>query len=193
MLLKQATVTAIANGAVTAVYRRWSRPRVHAGSRFRAAAGVIAVVSVEPCELDDIGESDAGCAGYSSRAALVDELSRDDGTLYRVELRLAGDDPRIALREQSRLGREEREGLLTALARLGARTPEGPWGLVTLRLIDARPATRAAALASAFGIDTARFKARVRQLKELGLTESLEIGYRLSPRGRAILQEVHDG
>lgn len=32
------------------------------------------------------------------------------------------------------------------------------------------------------------FKRRVRQLKELGLTESLEVGYRLSPRGRAVLE-----
>lgn len=29
----------------------------------------------------------------------------------------------------------------------------------------------------------------VRQLKELGLTESLEVGYRLSPRGRALLRQ----
>jgi hypothetical protein len=34
------------------------------------------------------------------------------------------------------------------------------------------------------------FKADVRKLKELGLTESLRIGYRLSPRGRALLE--HD-
>ena len=31
------------------------------------------------------------------------------------------------------------------------------------------------------------FKTDVRKLKELGLTESLEVGYRLSPRGRALL------
>ena len=29
------------------------------------------------------------------------------------------------------------------------------------------------------------FKRDVRKLKELGLTESLPVGYRLSPRGRA--------
>ena len=34
------------------------------------------------------------------------------------------------------------------------------------------------------------FKRRVRQLKELGLTESLEVGYRLSPRGRAVLDRL---
>jgi hypothetical protein len=31
------------------------------------------------------------------------------------------------------------------------------------------------------------FKRDVRKLKELGLTESLLVGYRLSPRGRALL------
>jgi hypothetical protein len=31
------------------------------------------------------------------------------------------------------------------------------------------------------------FKRDVRKLKELGLTESLEVGYRLSPRGAALL------
>ena len=31
------------------------------------------------------------------------------------------------------------------------------------------------------------FKRDVRKLKELGLTESLEIGYRISPRGETLL------
>lgn len=31
---------------------------------------------------------------------------------------------------------------------------------------------------------------RVRQLTELGLTESLEVGYRLSPRGRAVIEHL---
>ena len=35
-----------------------------------------------------------------------------------------------------------------------------------------------------------RFKERVRRLKALGLTESLEVGYRLSPRGQAFLDEL---
>jgi ribosomal protein S19E (S16A) len=36
-------------------------------------------------------------------------------------------------------------------------------------------------------MDTQPFKLRVRRLKELGLTESLPKGYRVSPRGRAFL------
>ena len=54
-----------------------------------------------------------------------------------------------------------------------------------LGLIADRPGTRAPDLAASLGRETARFKADVRKLKELGLTESLEVGYRLSPRGRA--------
>ena len=56
-----------------------------------------------------------------------------------------------------------------------------------LRAIKARPATRAADLAASFGRDTQPFKLDVRKLKNLGLTLSLEVGYRLSPRGEAYL------
>ena len=64
----------------------------------------------------------------------------------------------------------------------------GLWTPATLELIAARPATRAAELAAMLERDTASFKADVRKLKELGLTESLETGYRLSKRGRAYLR-----
>ena len=56
-----------------------------------------------------------------------------------------------------------------------------------LRLIGDRPGVRAGDLAAELGRERLAFKADVRKLKALGLTESLEIGYRLSPRGRAWL------
>lgn len=59
--------------------------------------------------------------------------------------------------------------------------------MATLQSIADRPATRAAELAAETGRPKAKFKTDVRKLKELGLTESLDIGYRLSPRGRAFL------
>jgi hypothetical protein len=49
---------------------------------------------------------------------------------------------------------------------------------------------RAGDLAARCGQETPRFKRRVLRLKELGLTESLETGYRLSPRGRAALARL---
>jgi predicted transcriptional regulator len=42
-------------------------------------------------------------------------------------------------------------------------------------------------------VDKVRFKANVRKLKALGLTESLEVGYRLSPRGEAVLRKLEAG
>ena len=54
-------------------------------------------------------------------------------------------------------------------------------------LIDLNPTVRAPDLAARVGRETADFKKDVRKLKELGLTESLAIGYLLSPRGQAVV------
>jgi hypothetical protein len=57
-----------------------------------------------------------------------------------------------------------------------------------LALIAAKPAVRAGDVFGEVGYpDMLSFKRDVRRLKELGLTESLEIGYRLSPRGEALM------
>ena len=50
-----------------------------------------------------------------------------------------------------------------------------------------RPRARVGGRHRTCGRERLPFKADVRKLKELGLTESLEVGYRLSPRGRALL------
>jgi biotin operon repressor len=42
-------------------------------------------------------------------------------------------------------------------------------------------------LAQTLGWDRPEFKVHVRRLKALGLTISLDVGYRLSPRGQAYL------
>jgi hypothetical protein len=75
------------------------------------------------------------------------------------------------------------------LARLDAK---GPWTTDTLRLVAENPEVRAADLAASVGRDTASFKTDVRKLKNLGLTESLLIGYRISPRGQQYLDSLLD-
>ena len=62
-----------------------------------------------------------------------------------------------------------------------------PWTHRVLELIRDRPETLAADLAASLGMTKAPFKRDVRKLKELGLTESLPVGYRLSSRGRTYL------
>ncbi len=190
MLLKHTVAQNIAAGRISTVYRRWSRARVAAGSTLRTVAGVIEITRVERVRLNAITEGAARKAGYASRAALLRELSRFEGTVYRIRLKHRGDDPRIELRRRSRLSAEEVRALEAKLQRLGARSPEGPWALAVLRAIRDHPATRAGDLAAQHGVERLKFKARVRQLKELGLTESLEVGYRLSPRGRALLRHL---
>ncbi len=69
---------------------------------------------------------------------------------------------------------------------------DGPWTREYLELISANEAVRAPDLAARIGLDVPRFKRRVRQLKGLGLTISLDIGYRLSPRGQAYLAAARD-
>lgn len=111
------------------------------------------------------------------------------GRAFRVQPRYAGEDPRIALRRKSTMKREEVDELEARLNRMDMRSRE-PWIRATLELIRDRPGERAADLAESRGSETRPFKARVRRLKELGLTESLEVGYRLSPRGRAFLRRA---
>jgi hypothetical protein len=48
---------------------------------------------------------------------------------------------------------------------------------------------RAEDLAHSVGREKMPFKLDVRKLKELGLTESLTTGYRLSPRGWSVLEK----
>ena len=73
------------------------------------------------------------------------------------------------------------------LARLDQASRTGPSTAIVLRIIAERPGVRAGDLAAALGRDMLPFKRDVRKLEELGLTESLEVGYRVSPRGRSAL------
>jgi hypothetical protein len=184
MLFRLETLRGIEAGEVTLAFRRWRRPTVRAGGTLRTRAGVLAIDSVEPVDEAAISDAEARRAGAADRADLIARL-RPEGTLYRIEFRLAGPDPRIALREHAALDDEERAEIDARLARFDAASRHGPWTARVLDLIEERPATRAPELAAELGRETAPFKADVRKLKELGLTESLERGYRLSPRGRA--------
>ena len=47
-------------------------------------------------------------------------------------------------------------------------------------------------LARAAGVEKLRFKQDMRKQKELGLTESLDVGYRLLPRGGAVLEKLRE-
>jgi hypothetical protein len=131
----------------------------------------------------DITEADARLAGEASRADLMAALAKGKGELHRIAFHLAGEDPRIALREDDQLSAADRAALHKRLARMDARAP---WTKLFMDLIAAHPGRRAGDLAAMAGLETPEFKLRVRRLKALGLTISLETGYRLSSRGEAL-------
>lgn len=190
MLIPRVTLERIMSGEVTFAFRRWRRPTVRAGGTLRTALGVVAVRSVDPVAVEDISEEDARRAGFENTAELRHFLSgRPQGRVYRIEVGPGGEDPRVALRDKVPVG-EELSELLTKLNKKDAAGARGPWTRAFLAEIAARPGVRAAELAERFGLATPVFKADVRKLKELGLTESLEVGYRLSARGRAVLDTL---
>ena len=94
------------------------------------------------------------------------------------------------LRSEVLSSKEELKDIKDRLERTDSRSKQGPWTLQTLNLIAAHPGRRAPELAEEIGMETQRLKTNVRKLKELGLTESLQVGYRLSPRGSAVLKHL---
>jgi hypothetical protein len=191
VLITRPVLDRIAAGHVDLAFRRWRRPSVKAGGRLRTAVGELAIDAVDVVDPERISAEDARRAGHESPEALRAELARrGDGDVYRVRLHLAGPDRRIALRADDRLDADDLAELDRRLARLDRASRHGAWTLVALELIERSPAVRAPDLAASLGRETAPFKIDVRKLKELGLTESLPVGYRLSPRGRAYLRHA---
>ncbi|MFN0178073.1 MAG: hypothetical protein ACKVZ0_04680 [Gemmatimonadales bacterium] len=187
MLFRAEFLKGIQDGAVTLAFRRWRRPSVRAGGTLLTPVGELAIGSIAVVDPKRIFESEARQAGYPALQVLLDELaSRADGDVYRVELAGLRPDPRVALREAPPPTEAETREVCDRLRRLDARAAE-PWTRRTLELIARLPATRAGNLCRLVGLEMHPFKLNVRKLKALGLTESLEVGYRLSPRGEAVL------
>ena len=192
MLLKRETLKGIESGSITLAFRRWLRPTVKTGGTLLTSVGQLAIEAVEVVSLEQITESEAVAAGFSDLASLRSQLlRRANGDVYRVVLTLAGPDPRIALREEIPEG-TDLDLILSRLARLDSRRGADPWTLRVLTLLHERSGVRAADLAADAGMDKAGFKLNVRKLKGLGLTESLSVGYRLSPRGEVVLARLGD-
>jgi hypothetical protein len=190
MLLSPVIAQGIKDGSVTAVFRAWDEPRVRVGGTQRTAAGVVRFESVEPVELADLTEADARGAGMASLAALIKANQRGrGGQLYRIRVVFDRPDERVALRDSLPTPTEIAE-ITAALDRLDRGRRSGPWTRQILALIAARPTVRAPDLAASLGRETQPFKLDVRKLKELGLTHSLPVGYELSARGQAYLEQA---
>ncbi|MYD54531.1 MAG: hypothetical protein F4W96_09545 [Chloroflexi bacterium] len=190
---------AIANGELTATFRRWRSPQARVGGRYRLGPIVIEVTAVDQIDPSEISVADARAAGHDSPAAVLEAIHRNQrksadpsAPLYRVSFICLGEqpDPRSILAAEAGLDSEELTDITARLAKMDSRARHGAWTRTTLAAISATPGRRAAELAAAQGRETQKFKTDVRKLKALGLTVSLEVGYELSPRGRVVLDAL---
>jgi hypothetical protein len=193
LLFKKAFFAGLTSGAITVTFRRWQKPHVRAGGRYRChPIGVLEVDAIDAVPISAITDADARAAGFATRDALVAYLAElgplDDATpVFRVALHHGGDGDRVALALADALSADDVAAIGKALARLDKRSP---WTQQTLAIIAKRPRVAASKLAASLGRETAPFKIDVRKLKKLGLTQSFEIGYEVSPRGRAYLKSA---
>ena len=188
MLLNRDTAEGIANGTITLVLRRWDAPRAKPGGTQRTVAGTV--------RIDDVAEHPGGyrvtaaqarSAGYPDAKSAQKELDRRPAKhTYVIAVSYLAPDERPELAADDGLSAADVDAITARLDRWDAAT--APWTRRYLATIGANEAVRAPDLAAREGLDVPRFKRRVRQLKGLGLTISLDVGYRLSPRGRAYLR-----
>ena len=187
MLLQRETLKGIAAGRVTLAFRRWKKRAAKPGGRQRTSIGIVVIDAVDALEAAQITAGDARAAGYPNREALLADLDRyGAGPIHRIRLHLGGVDPRVALASK-RPDADEMDLIAKKLARLDGASAAGAWTVPVLELIERYPARRAPDLAQLMRLESAPFKRNVRKLKELGLTISLEVGYRLSPRGETVI------
>jgi hypothetical protein len=135
VLIRRPVLDVIADGSVTALFRRWDRPRVRVGGTQRTVVGVLEFTAVEPVALARLTAADARAAGYRTVAALR-AAQTGEGRLYRITVRPAGPDPQVALRASADLADDDRAAIAARLARMDQREP---WTGTVLRLIADRP------------------------------------------------------
>ena len=192
VLLNRATAAGITDGSVTVVLRGWDAPRVKPGGTQRTPAGTIRIDDVKEYAGDyRVTAAQARAAGYPDAASAQAALHRRPAKhVYIIKVSYVGADERQALAADDVLTDDDVAAIAERLSRFDAASTSGPWTRRYLELIRDNEAVRAPELAAREGLDVPRLKRRVRQLKGLGLTISLDVGYRISPRGKAFVNAL---
>lgn len=175
-------------GRITVSFRNWKRPHAAVGGVYRLRpSGAVTVTNVRPVRLCDIEADDLRRSGFDSVAEVAEFLKLpESANVTRVEFELTDEPPGKPLPELSA------DEVITRLQATDRRSA-APWTADVMALIRDHPATRAGDLAPRMGWETPAFKANVRKLKRLGLTQSLETGYRLTALGEQVAGLVADG
>lgn len=187
MLIKLEILEAIRRGEITLQFRRWKRRSVKTGGQLKTRVGILSIGAITPIEAGNVTLEDVQRAGFTDIAAFLSWLdTMKPGELDKIEISYFGEDPLIALRDNADLSAAELSEVVQKLDKMDDRSDIGAWTGRAMDLIASHPAYLAEQLAAKMELEKQPFKARVQKLKSLGLTESLEIGYRLSPRGERV-------
>jgi hypothetical protein len=189
MLFTRDAVAGLADGTITLTFRAWTKPQAKVGGRYRTWGLLLEVDDVRRVDPMKITGAEARRAGSPTAEELRRRLEAHghDGHVWRVEFRCLGADDRIVRRNDATLDSEKLLQIESRLARMDQSGDTGAWTRKTLELIRSHPGVVSTTLARRMKIERPEFKLKVRKLKELGLTESLEVGYRLSRLGEAFL------
>lgn len=191
MLFKADVLERIAAGEIVSAFRLWKKPTVQKGGALRTPIGVLGIDEVMKVSRAAITDVDARRAGFVSRRELLQSLGDEGGRcLYRIDFHVAGGDPRVALRMKASMSAPEVAALIDELGKLDTKSAHGPWTCAALRMIEEKEGRTAGEISQALSIEKPTLKRKIRLLKELGLTESLKSGYRLSPRGRRVVAAI---
>jgi len=191
LLFKKRFHQGLVDGSVTVTVRLWDKPHVKVGGRYRVhPIGVIEVDAIVRVTLGALTEDDARRAGFTGLAELIEYVAKGPLTpqtpIFRIDLHHGGDGDRVPLALEDDLDDDAIATLVKKLQKLDAKVP---WTKATLSLIARKPQVAASKLAASIGRETLPFKVDVRKLKKLGLTQSFEVGYGISPRGQAFLKK----
>ncbi len=185
MLFKTRFHEPIRRGEITSTVRIWHRPRVVVGHRYAFAPGSIQVDRIHEIGFDALTPALARRCGFASLVDLLKVAKHGAGErVFLIDFHYT--DKPVERASRSAPSATELAELLQRLDAMDRRAA-APWTRQVLQLIADHPETRATDLAQALGRERDDLKRDVRKLKTLGLTESLEVGYRLSARGRRIL------
>ena len=173
----------LADGTIDLTFRNWSRPQVKVGGRYRVGAVALVVDRIDRVRADRVTDDEARRCGFADAATLTSTYKWTAATeLFRIAFHPEAPGPAPAAPVLDDVTIAKR------LAKLDASSAGGAWTMATLEIIGRRPEVRAGDLAAELGRERLAFKADVRKLKRLGLTQSFEIGYSLTERGRAYME-----
>ena len=178
-------------GKITRTYRRWKSRQVKQGGTYQLMrGGAVEVTRIDEIRSSNITNTAATKAGFLTADELLDYIDANStgGTLYCIEFAYLQNFQKKGPNLNALQDEADWQALDLKLRKKDQNSKVGKWTTSTLALIGQNPGMPSAKLAPPLKREQRDLKKDIRKLKHLGLTISLESGYKLSDRGRSYLE-----